>query len=388
MVFTVLAIYYVMSAGMNPLQLVLVGTVVEATVFIFEIPTGVVADTYSRRLSVIIGYALIGICYLITGLAPIFIVILAAEFIRGVGETFISGATSAWITDELGEGNVGDTYVCYQQFSLAGGFLGILAGAGLGVLELSIPILLGGAGVVMLAIFLLLTMQEHGVTPTPADERETWRDMADTARAGLSVIRLQPVVLMFVLAGVFYGAASEGFDRLWEVHYLQNIQFPATPEWPVIVWIGIINAGAMLIGILFSESLIRRMSLDNARTLSRVLLLSTALLMASVIAFGFAQGFLVATLIYWFSRGLRALQYPISQTWLNRNIPSRVRATVLSMVAQTDAFGQVAGGPVVGAVGLRSLRAAMVFSGFLIAPAVLLFGRGARRTEGETTVSE
>ena len=240
----------------------------------------------------------------------------------------------------------------------------------------------------MLAIFLLLTMQEHGFTPAPADERETWRDMADTARAGLSVIRLQPVVLMFVLAGVFYGAASEGFDRLWEVHYLQNIQFPATPGWPVIIWIGIINAGAMLIGILFSESLIRRMSLDNARTLSRVLFLSTALLMASVIAFGFAQGFLVATLIYWFSRGLRALQYPISQTWLNRNIPSRVRATVLSMVAQTDAFGQVAGGPVVGAVGLRSLRAAMVFSGFLIAPAVLLFGRGTRRNEQETTVSE
>ena len=95
MIFTVLAVYYVLTVGMNPLQLVLVGTVLELTVFVFEIPTGVVADTYSRRLSVIIGYVLIGICFLIEGWVPIFVFILAAEFIRGIGETFISGAASA-----------------------------------------------------------------------------------------------------------------------------------------------------------------------------------------------------------------------------------------------------------------------------------------------------
>ena len=50
------AIYRVESAGLDPLQLVLVGTVLETTVFLFEIPTGIVADVYSRRLSVIIGY--------------------------------------------------------------------------------------------------------------------------------------------------------------------------------------------------------------------------------------------------------------------------------------------------------------------------------------------
>jgi len=100
-VFTALAVYYVVTVGMNPLQLVLVGTTLELTVFLFEIPTGVVADTYSRRLSVIIGYALIGLCYVITGLVPAFLIILGAEFLRGIGETFISGATSAWIADEL-----------------------------------------------------------------------------------------------------------------------------------------------------------------------------------------------------------------------------------------------------------------------------------------------
>ena len=55
LMFTVLAVYYVRAVGMSPLQLVLVGTVLETTILIFEVPTGVVADTFSRRLSVIIG---------------------------------------------------------------------------------------------------------------------------------------------------------------------------------------------------------------------------------------------------------------------------------------------------------------------------------------------
>jgi len=56
MIFTVLTVYYVQTVGMNPLQLVLVGTTIELTVLLFEIPTGVVADLYSRRLAVIIGF--------------------------------------------------------------------------------------------------------------------------------------------------------------------------------------------------------------------------------------------------------------------------------------------------------------------------------------------
>ena len=47
--------------GLSPLQMVLVGTILEISAFVFEIPTGIVADLYSRRVSVIIGFALVGI---------------------------------------------------------------------------------------------------------------------------------------------------------------------------------------------------------------------------------------------------------------------------------------------------------------------------------------
>ena len=54
LVWVLAPVYFVTVVGMSPLQLVLVGTFMELTVFLFEVPTGIVADVYSRRLSVVI----------------------------------------------------------------------------------------------------------------------------------------------------------------------------------------------------------------------------------------------------------------------------------------------------------------------------------------------
>ena len=72
MMFVMLSVYYVTVVGMNPLQLVLVGTVLEATVLLFELPTGVVADTYSRRLSVILAMFTMGVGWLLEGSIALF----------------------------------------------------------------------------------------------------------------------------------------------------------------------------------------------------------------------------------------------------------------------------------------------------------------------------
>ena len=100
---TVNLVYQNEVAELNPLQLVLVGTALEASAFLFEVPTGVVADVCSRRLSVIIGVFLIGAGFLVWGAVPLFVTVLLAQVLWGVGYTFTSGATEAWIADELGE---------------------------------------------------------------------------------------------------------------------------------------------------------------------------------------------------------------------------------------------------------------------------------------------
>ncbi|AKG35998.1 hypothetical protein [Paenibacillus durus] len=68
---------------------------------------------------------------------------------------------------------------------------------------------------------------------------------------------------------------------------------------------------------------------------------------------------------------------PVYASWLNRNLESRSRATVLSMVSQSDALGQTAGGPVVGWIGSRfSIRASLLAASLLLLPLLAVFGRG------------
>ena len=92
-VFTITPLYRIESAGLNPLELVLVGTFMEAAVFVFEIPTGIVADVYSRRLSVIIGNIGMGVGFVMEGAYPHVGTIMAAQILWGITYTFTSGAT-------------------------------------------------------------------------------------------------------------------------------------------------------------------------------------------------------------------------------------------------------------------------------------------------------
>ncbi len=107
LVFTINLIYQVQTVGLNPLQLVLVGTVLEVTVVLFEVPTGVVADVYSRRLSVIVGLALVGGGFLLEGSIAMFWAVLGAQVLWGIGYTFVSGALQAWLADEIGVDDAG-----------------------------------------------------------------------------------------------------------------------------------------------------------------------------------------------------------------------------------------------------------------------------------------
>src|SRR5512133_1473980 len=99
LIFTANMVYHVTVVHLNPLQLVLVGTLLETVVLIFEIPTGIVADVFSRRLSIWIGLLLIGVGFTIEGLFPTFGIVLLSQLFWGLGATFTSGATQAWIAD-------------------------------------------------------------------------------------------------------------------------------------------------------------------------------------------------------------------------------------------------------------------------------------------------
>ena len=152
MAYTIIAVYYVKVVGLNPLQLVLIGTALEVSIFLLEIPTGVVADVYSRRLSIIIGTALLGVSWMLAGSIPFFVVIILSQFIGGAGYTFLSGAAQAWIADETSEAIASKAYMRGAQVRQICSLIGIGIGTGLAHLQLNLPTIVGGALFIGLAI--------------------------------------------------------------------------------------------------------------------------------------------------------------------------------------------------------------------------------------------
>ncbi|MBK9942709.1 MAG: MFS transporter [Kouleothrix sp.] len=381
LMFTVLAVYYVSAVGMNPFQLVLVGTVLESVILLFEIPTGVVADTYSRRLSVIVGTFILGIAFVLEGALPLLAGVLAAEAIRGVGETFLSGATDAWLADEVGEEQVGRVYLRAAQVGRVVGILGVLASVGLASVQLALPVVLGGALYLALGVFLALCMPERGFRPAPREERASWRAMLGTFRAGARVVRASPVLLALLAVNLVGGAASEGFDRLWEAHMLLDFSFPSLGALKPVVWFGIINIGTAIVSMAISAVFQRRLDAisQSSRATARALLVLNGLIIASVITFALAGSFALAFAMLALKAVLHSLSGPLYGTWLIQQTSPQTRATVLSIGSQSNALGQTIGGPVVGAVGtIFSLRAALAVAGALLAPTLALYARTIR----------
>ena len=158
-------VYHLEVVGLNAFELVLVGTVLEASCFLLEIPTGVVADLYSRRRSVLIGIFLYGIGFVLEGSLPWFAIVLLAQVVWGCGDTFISGALEAWIASEEKTRSMDKVFLRGGQSAQAGGVIGVVAGTLLGNWDLRLPIVTAGLLCLVLGLILLRIMPETNFAP-------------------------------------------------------------------------------------------------------------------------------------------------------------------------------------------------------------------------------
>jgi MFS transporter, DHA3 family, tetracycline resistance protein len=377
---TVAAVFFVTELGMSPLELVLTGTALEVAYFLFEVPTGIVADTYSRRLSIVIAMFVMGVAFVATGLAGGVAVVLLAAALMGFGWTFKSGAEDAWLADEVGVDHVARPYQVGAQVARGGALLGIGCAVALALIDLRLPIVAGGLAFVVLGIVLALAMPETGFRPAERENVSALRSMARTGAKGGRLIRGRPLLLLVVGIAFFAGMWSEAFDRLWEAHFLVDIGVPGLGELDPVVWFGVLSAGVLLLAIFVAQPLVRRFSRLSRVGMTRMLLGFDALTIVGTLAFALAGSFALAVAAYWATRVFRSLAAPVYSTWLNTSIEdSSVRATVISMTNLGDSAGEWGGGPALGAIGnVFGIRAALAAGAAALVPALLLYGRALR----------
>lgn len=385
LVYTVEIIYQAQTVGLNPLQLVLAGTVLQLVCFLAQPPTGVLADMYSRRWAVVVGLVLIGVGFLVEGAIPAFAAVLVGQVLYGLGATLMDGADAAWIADEIGAERAGPIYLRAAQIGWLCTLPGIAASAALGSVRLGLPIVVGGGLYVALGGVLALVMPEHHFTPAPREDRDSWQQMRHTFVSGLRQIRARPVLLNVLGVAALFGVFYAGFGRLWQYHLLHTFTFPplvvpGLGRLAPVVWFGIIEIVIALTSVLGIEVAKRRVDTSSHAGVAWALIAVNACELVGVVGFALAGQFVLALAALWLVTTAAGPRLPLEQAWMNQNLESSVRAMVFSLRGQVDALAAIAGGPILGALATdRGTRVALTVAGLLLLPTLLLYARVARR---------
>jgi DHA3 family tetracycline resistance protein-like MFS transporter len=387
----VVAVFLVRDIGLSPLELILVGTVMEAAVFVFEVPTGAFADTYGRRRSIAVSCVLQGAAYVLVGSANDVWMVLVAWALWGLGWTFMSGAYQAWITDEVGAEGVGRVFARGNQFAYGGALVGLVVSVALATLNLRLPIIAVGVVIVLLGLATMVFMPETGFSRSARAEGENpLAELRGAVTNGVRYVRVQPLLLAIVAIDFFAGMSTEAMDRLSEAHFIRDVGLPRVGSLDPVVWFGLFGVGGLAIGFVAAQYLVRRFEREDPPSLARWLAVITAAQGAALALFAVSGSLAFALAALWVYGLTRSLASPLHMTWLNQNIrDSSVRATVISIVGQSDAIGQAGGGPVLGGVGnLFGIRAALLAGAAVITPALALYARAIRHGGKEPELDE
>jgi len=328
---------FLLDAGLDNAQAFAANAFFSAGQVLFEVPTGVVADTRGRRFSFLLGAATLLLAtllylYMWETHAP-FIGWALASVLLGLGFTFFSGATEAWLVDALtATGFTGNLESVFGRATSVGGFAMLVGSVTGGVIaqvtNLGVPYLLRAAFLGLTLVVAFRFMHDIGFTPdrgaSPVKAvRTVWNGAID---GGLR----NPPVRWLMLAAPF--TTGVGFYVFYAIQpYL--LQLYGDPNaYSVAGLAAALFAGASMFGGLRTTALLLGLLAD-------IVILALIGVSAS---FVFVIGILIVSSI------LSSIERPLRQSFINGIIPSAQRATVLSFDSLMGSTGGVVIQPVLG----------------------------------------
>ncbi|MDK0981218.1 tetracycline efflux MFS transporter TetA(P) [Clostridium perfringens] len=374
LVATVMVVYHIEIVHLNPLQLILVGTTLELACFIFEIPTGIVADVYSRKLSIVIGGVLTGVGFILEGSISSFVFVLVAQIVWGLGSTFISGSLEAWIAEEEKNKDLDEIYIKGAQARQIGAFIGIVLSTVIANFSVRLPIIVSGVLFIILALFLWLYMPENNFKPSAPGDLNTFKKMVYTFKSGLKIVKSKSIIMILLAVTLFYGLSSEGYDRLSNAHFLQDTTLPKLGNLSSVTWFGIFGILGMILSFIVMHFMAKNLKNEDNRKNGKLLLCINILYISSMLIFALTKNFSLMLIAYLATNTFRIINEPIFSAWLNGHIDDNSRATVLSINGQMNSLGQILGGPIIGIIATNiSVSIGIACTSLLVTPVLVLY---------------
>jgi MFS family permease len=381
---------FLLDGGLTNVEAFAANAIYTLGLVLFEIPTGIVADTWGRRTSYLIGAAiqLLGnlLYFWMWHVKGPFFGWAIASLLLGFGYTFFSGALEAWLVDALKDaGYEGDldpifatnqivTGIAMLVGSVAGGFIAQWA-------TLGTPYLVRAALQLMSFVVAFVVMKDLGFTPDRSAGLVT--QVKRLASAGWSYGFKNPELRWVILSAPFYlGTGIYGFYAAQP--YLLELYGNKDATW--VAGIAAAGISATQIAGGFAVPLIRR--IFKRRT--SILFACALLTVGALVLMGLVHNFyvVVALLVVWAIAF--AATAPVRQAYVNTIVPSKQRATVLSFDSMVDSLGGVAFQPVLGRVADRAGYAAsyLVSGGVAVIALPFLLLARRQRSPADSTAHE
>jgi MFS family permease len=367
---------FLLHAGLTIFEVFVANAAFTAAMALFEIPTGVVADTRGRRISFLLSEATLAVGTLAyVGVAAIhggLLLFCVAGVILGLGYTFYSGAVEAWLVDALKatgyQRELDGVFAKASIVSSVAMIVGTVGGGLLGQVNLSIPYL--ARTVLVLTAFAVgfRTMHEIGFTPRTMRLQGIVGEMRKVARAGITYGWRAPAVRLLVMDSFITWGFFSWAWYAWQPYFLELYGHDA-------IWLsGVIAALFALAGIA-GNALVGRLAKPGRRR-TTLLLGAAAASTATMVATGAIRSFWVTVPVFLLGALAGGLLQPVRQTYLHASIPTSERATLVSFDSLVGSLGSVGGQTGLGYLSQeRSIPVGFVVGGLATILALPIFAR-------------
>jgi MFS family permease len=352
LIWAINTIFLMQRGGLTIFQVMLLNTIYLIAQMIFEVPTGVVADTIGRKASFLLSIGTIIVSTLLYVATPVygwgFLGFAIASVFIGVGFTFQTGAVDAWMVDALDasgwEGHKERVFSWGFMAFGAAGFVGALLGGFLGSANLLLPYVLRAAVLVAAFVLVMVLMHDEGFEPRPLRIATFGAETRKIFDAGVHFGWRSRVVRPLMFVSLVTGVTGMYAFYSWQPYLLQLLGRNA-------VWLlGVVQAGAFLATMAGNAlvPVVMRAG-ERRRDATQVLAvgaLGVAGFTAAIGLLGYfvrVPGVVPAAIAIGLWVGwsvLFGLLGPVRSGFINEHIPSAQRATVLSL---DSLFGDAGG---------------------------------------------
>lgn len=330
-------VLFLLSHQLTLFEISLVNMVFMTTMFLFEVPTGAVADIFGRRFSYLLSCLVTAAGFLFYGFSSTLAGFMVAEAILALGATLTSGALDAWFVDSLKfygyQGSFHNLFAHQAKILNGATILGALAGGYLGRLNLAYNWFVAGFGFLLVAWLASRIMKEEYFHPNGNGMRNVLSDFREVTGNSFQYVRKSKAFILLVLVGAGVSVAVMAPNMQWQPIFQQYFNDPALFGW---LWAGM--SVAVIIGNTLVPWLTRKLPGQKW-----VFALALLVIGVGVIVTPWASGMLVTLLFFLFHEMGRGVLRPSLDAYLNRTISSNWRATLLSIYSMATTGGAALG---------------------------------------------